>query len=88
MTEFLFVLKCLAVTAVLTMAMQLQMSGVPLENKIEESLENSPVVAWVQSAAAGGALMIKKSSDYATTKAKEIFSGEENSASYTQRAGR
>jgi len=88
MTEFIFVLKCLAVTAALTMAMQLQMSGVPLETKIEQSLEGSPVIAWVQSAAAGGALMIQRSTDYATSKAKEIFSGEENSAPYTQRAGR
>ncbi|HRO67385.1 MAG TPA: hypothetical protein PL182_07465 [Pseudobdellovibrionaceae bacterium] len=88
MTEFLFVLKCLAVTALFTMAMQLQMNGVPVERKIESMLEASPAVAWVQSAAAGGALMIQRSAGYVNSKAKELVSGEENSASYTQRAGR
>lgn len=82
MGEFLFVLKCLMVTALITFVLQLEMGGVRLERTLQSSIMGSPAVHWVQSAASGGALMIRNASRTITVKFKEMTtSGRDGSVS-------
>lgn len=73
MTEFIFVVKCLLVTAILTMALQLEWQGVTIETKAERFLEESPAIAWIQSAASGGALALQNSTILIREKARSFF---------------
>lgn len=59
MSEALFVLKCLAFTAVLVIFMQLKVGGASIEKHTYGWLQHSTVSQYVQSVAAGGAMAIR-----------------------------
>lgn len=75
MTELMYVLKCLALTAALILVSQIRVGGLTLEEKMEENLRHSKTSVWIQSAASGGALMITN----ATHSLKQSLSGGDNS---------
>lgn len=87
MSEFLFVLKVLALTAVITLAMQVRIGGNTIEERTSHFLTKSQGAVWIQSAAAGGALALQNL-------ARSVKSGIERSSdsfaqgAREQRAGR
>lgn len=54
MVEIKFVLKCLAITAVLLAALQFKVQGVPAENFVSNYLRSGKVVVWVRESIRGG----------------------------------
>lgn len=59
MSEIMFVVKCLVLTVVLTVFMQMKVGNASLEAYSQHWLQKSPVSIYVQSVAAGGALALK-----------------------------
>ena len=59
MSELMFVLKSLIITAVITVAMQVRIGNSSLEQQSQWFLQRSPVSIYVQSVAAGGAMAIR-----------------------------
>lgn len=60
MSEFVFVIKSLILTALLTVLMQVKVGSTSLENQAQWFLQKSSTSVYVQSVAAGGALALKK----------------------------
>lgn len=58
MSEILFVVKTLLITAAVTMLMQVRWGGSSLEDRATHWLQGSATAEWVQGAASGGALAI------------------------------
>lgn len=58
MSELFFVVKCLVLTAALTLLSQVRLGNSTIEQRANQWLVASPAAVWVQSAAAGGALAI------------------------------
>jgi hypothetical protein len=59
MSELMFVIKSLVITAVLTMFMQVRVGNSSLEQQSQWFLQRSPASVYVQSVAAGGALALR-----------------------------
>lgn len=88
MSEIIFIFKCLAITAAITVALQLQMGGESLETKVESYLEKSQVARWIQESAAGGALFLRTAGNEMAGKAQQFISPEEKRASSSENAHR
>ena len=81
MSEFSFVLKCMGITLLLTFVMQLEWQGQSIERRIGSAIERSPAVHWVESAAAGGALMLQRTIQYAQEKTNSMWTKNEEKTS-------
>lgn len=83
MNEFLFVLKCMAITAAIVTMSQMNIHGMSIEEHFDNSLRTSKVAVWIQEAATGGALAISRGAHSLS----DGVSGH-GSATHSQRAGR
>jgi hypothetical protein len=59
MSELLFVIKCLIITVLLTVAMQVRMGNSTVEQQSQWFLQKSPTSVYIQTVAAGGALALR-----------------------------
>ncbi|WP_413289588.1 hypothetical protein [Bdellovibrio sp. HCB337] len=59
MSEILFVVKCLVLTVLLTVFMQVKVGSASIEAYSQNWLQRSSVSIYIQSVAAGGALALK-----------------------------
>ncbi|RYZ91851.1 MAG: hypothetical protein EOP06_05985 [Proteobacteria bacterium] len=59
MSELLYVLKCLAITLLLTVFMQVRIGNTSMEAQSQWFLQKSAPAIYVQAVAAGGALALK-----------------------------
>ena len=59
MSELMFVIKSLIITALLTVAMQVRVGSSSLEQQSQWFLQRSPVSIYVQSVAAGGVMALR-----------------------------
>lgn len=84
MNEAVFVLKCLAITAAIVLFSQTNLGGLTIENHVDGALRTSKASVWIQSAAAGGALVISN----AARSVKETVTGGFQNAAHATRAGR
>ncbi len=60
MSDFVFVLKCMAFTLILGFLMQIKISGMSLEARTESLLRNSEINNYLQDASVGGARLIQE----------------------------
>ncbi len=59
MNDFIFVVKCFAYTVLIAFLMQIKVSGISIEGRVEQFLKSSQVTAYLQDAAAGGASLVQ-----------------------------
>ncbi len=59
MSELIFAIKTLLISALLVSLMQVKISGVSMENHTQSWLENSSVAHFIQGAATGGVLAFR-----------------------------
>lgn len=60
MSDFVFVLKCMAFTLILGFLMQIKILGVSVEARAESLLRNSEINNYLQDASVGGARLIQE----------------------------
>ena len=87
MNELFFVLKCLGITAVVVTFSQVSISGMTIEERVDESFRTSRAAVWVQGAAAGGALAVT----HAVQSVRDSINGgsrHDHTMTHAQRAGR
>lgn len=61
MSDAIFVIKCFIVAVGLAFAMQMKISGVSIESRMDSFIHKSSAAAHLQDAAAGGARLIQES---------------------------
>lgn len=66
MSDAIFVIKCFVLAVGLAFVMQMKISGVTIESKMDSFIRTSKVASHLQDAAAGGAMILQET--YYTTK--------------------
>lgn len=61
MSDAIFVIKCFVVAVGLAFMMQMKISGITIESRMDSYIRKSSVVAHLQDAAAGGARIAQES---------------------------
>lgn len=59
MNDFMFVVRCFAYTILIAFLMQIKVSGISIEGRVEHFLKRSQVTAYLQDAAAGGSNLLQ-----------------------------
>lgn len=72
MSELMFILKCLVLTAALTILMQVKVGPSSLEQQAHWYLQKSSVSIYIQSVASGGALAAQNLYVMATRKFRAV----------------
>ncbi len=65
MSDFIFVVKCFAYTLLISFFMQIKVSNVSLEARVQHFLKSSAAVEYLQQASAGGARALHEGYGYA-----------------------
>jgi hypothetical protein len=59
MSDFIFAVKCLIYTLLLTFLMQIKISGISIEARTEHYLRDSKLTVYLQDVSMGGARMLQ-----------------------------
>lgn len=86
MAEVKFALKCLGISILIILGLQLKVNGERLENKVEDLVTSAKVVEPLQEVADGAALGIRRGSDSIRKFISEQFAGRSTTRERIERA--
>lgn len=78
MAEVRFALKCLGISILIILGLQLRVGGERLENKLESLVKSTQIVEPLQQVADGATLGIRRGSDFIQKFLSEQFAGRSN----------
>lgn len=88
MAEVKFALKCLGISILIILGLQLRVSGERLENKVESLVKSTKIVEPLQQVADGATLGIRRSSDYIRKFLSEQFASRSTTDAGIERAAK